>query len=175
MKNKKKMKFLSESILLEESGLPMINTIVIVSVTTLIILFLAWANMLIMEESIELDGQVVINENDLELLGFVRTNNFILVSENADVFIDIPGITNRKSLKGSIVSINTIPKYDIQNNAYYEVKIKLTESDEEIKELSNILVTGMESQVKVVTGTRTMLQYLLGTLYDTGKDAFNIK
>ena len=178
MKRSKKMNFLSESILLEESGLPKINTIIIVSVTALIVLFLVWANMLIMEESVAIDGQVILYDlgnKPIAFLGFVRTSDLVQISLGSDVYIDIPGVTSRQSLNGMVIEIDISPHYDTQNNAYYEVLIELNESDDKVDELSSILVTGMESQLKVITGSRTMLQYLLGTLYDTGRGAFNIK
>jgi hypothetical protein len=176
-KKRRKMRFLSESILLEESGLPKINSVIAVVVSVIIIMFLIWSNQLIIEESISIKGQVIVIEasDNIEFIGLVRTSDLVAINFGADTYIDIPGITKRQGLNGIVNKINTQPQFDSNNVAYYEIYVALNESDKTIGELNNTLIAGMDSELRIVTGSRTMLQFLLGTLYDTGKDAFDIK
>ena len=176
-KNTRKMNFLSESVLLEESGLPFMNTIVIVTITLVIILFIVWSSLLILEENISVDAQTIVESDSEEIyfVGYVPSKDVVFIDEGARIYITIPGVTNRQKLKGVLHEVYLTPKYDTQNNAYYEIRVELDESQSRTDDIKSTLLTGMDANLKVVTGSKTMLQYLLGTLYDTGKTAFNIK
>jgi hypothetical protein len=177
MKKKNKLKFLSESILLEESGLPMLNTIVIIMITVSILMFIIWSSYIVIEESVSVSAQLNINEETsaYEAIGIVGTRDISTISENAEVYFAIPGVTGRQDITGVLREINAEPKYDSVGNVYYNVYISLGLTDNLKKEIGTKLLKGMEGKLTIVTGTRSMLQYLLGSLYDNGRDAFNIK
>ena len=59
MKRKRKsLKFLSKSVLLDESGLPMINTMIILVVSFIILLFIIWANTLVLHDVETITGYI---------------------------------------------------------------------------------------------------------------------
>lgn len=176
MKNNKNMKFLSESILLEESGLPFINSIVIMSVALFIITFIAWSSFVYMEDTVSLGASTIASDNNkYEFIAKAGTSDVIAIEEGNRVYISIPGVTGRQSIVGTISDIDTNPNHTEQGRTYYEVTIDYVLEKHKKAELEEILIEGMEGQMKIVTGTRSMLQYLLGNLYDTGKEIFSIK
>jgi hypothetical protein len=161
---KYKFKFLSESIVLEETGLPFINTIIILSVALFLGLFIAWSSQLTMEDGINVTGNVVEMESGTakyQVNCYAETNNVLSIKEGSKVYIKIPGVTGGKSLNGYVAKIDNKPQFDSQNKVYYTVEVEF--DNESVKET---LLNGMEARVEIITGTRTLLQYLLGSLYD---------
>lgn len=174
MKKNTKLKFLSESILLEESGLPLINTIVIVSITLFLVLFLVWANYMEIEDTISVTGFSAVSGTSIEdksFIGFVQTKDVTSIDIGQKSYIDIAGITGRQSLSGSVKRIGDEPIKDTQNRTYYEIEIQLLTETIDGFDLEEVLLDEMESDIQIVTGTRSLLQYFLGNLYDVGKNA----
>ena len=125
MRNKR-YKFLTESVLFEESGLPRINIFIICVVAAIVVMFLVWANFVIMEDTIQLKGVLNQEDSSFRVLGQVTTSNVALVHEDAEVFISIPGITGRKDMHGEIVNIINEPQYDQDNRVYYLININVS-------------------------------------------------
>lgn len=171
VKKKNKLKFLSESILLEETGLPKMNVVITVCVSLFIVAFVAWANLVVLEEDMTIGGQVTVTTlGHYEMLGLVPAKDIVDLSVEDPVYVSIPGVTGREKMTGMITAINTSPQYDTSGNVFYKATIVLESNDSD-----QTLFEGMEGSISVVTGNKTLLQYLLGNLYDSGKDAFNIK
>lgn len=168
----RKYKYLSESVLLEETGLPNINVAIIVVVTFFVLLFITWSNFIIMEDTLNLTGTVVESGDAVYLYSKLTTSEVINVDRYADVYVNIPGITGRTALTGKVNEVVKTPQYDAEGKVYYLAKVELISISAEMK---SQLIEGLSARMEVVTGSRTMLEYLLGNLYETGKDTFNIK
>jgi hypothetical protein len=168
MKKKHNYRFLTESILLEESGLPKINTIVIVSVFVFLALFIVWANMLEIEETIKLEGRVIDLNDEYKVIVEIPSEDIVNVDEGFIAHITIPGITYRDSILGSIEIFNKSAK-ESDNGTVYEALIVIDKNDYKEYDLKETLLNGMSTNVKLITETKSLIQYLLGNLYDTGK------
>lgn len=94
----KNLQYLSRSVLLEESGLPKVNRNVILVVFFIILLFVFWANEMIINDTVNITGEIV---RDSSSYGYyvsakVYSNDVGTISEDMDAFISISGITDRK-------------------------------------------------------------------------------
>lgn len=165
MKNYK-LKFLSESVLLEETGLPLINTTIILSMALLISLFVLWATQMKIDDHLNLSGNVVAVETEsgaYQIDCYATSNSVLAIQVGATVYVNIPGVTGKQFLTGYVVETGALPQYDADNNVYYIVQIQL-EKDNIIEKM----LIGMEANAEIVVGSRTIMQYLFGALYDTG-------
>lgn len=173
-KKSKRMKFLSESVLLEESGLPWINTIVILTIAVLLVLFIIWANALVMDESIEVTGSVGKEMDSFVINGYVPSTEITMIDEGTLAYIDIKGITDRKSIVGVVDHIYETP-IETEDENYYLIRIGMSDTENSSIDIENELLEGLDTHISVVTDTRTLLQYMLGNIYDVGRNAFDFR
>jgi len=175
MGKKHQFKFLSQSVLLEESGLPRINALIIMTITVIVIGFIVWSSFVTIEESLSSSGQVTMSDtSEYQITGYMSANDIIKISEGAKVNVSIPGITSRNTLKGDLVSVNNEPRYTQSGDALYEFLVVFESGKYKFKSDDSPILLGMNCRLEIVTGSKTMLQYLLGNLYDTGKSTFDI-
>ena len=166
MKKNQKLKFLSESILLEESGLPFSSVAVIVSIAIFIGLFLSWSSQVMIEDSVTIQGnleEINLDQAEMSIIGYATTNTITSIEEGSIVYINIPGLTGQMSLRGKVAEVGTEPITGNQSKSYYPVTVRFSKNQSE-----ETFLTGMETSLKIITGKRTLLQYFLGSLYDTG-------
>ena len=166
MKKNQKLKFLSESILLEESGLPFSSVAVIVSIAIFIGLFLGWSSQVMIEDSVTIQGnleEINLDQAEMSIIGYATTNTITSIEEGSIVYINIPGLTGQMSLRGKVAEVGTEPITGNQSKSYYPVTVRFSKNQSE-----ETFLTGMETSLKIITGKRTLLQYFLGSLYDTG-------
>jgi hypothetical protein len=74
-------------------------------------------------------------------------------------YITIPGLTGKERIEASIRSIESQPSQVNTERLYYGILI-----DNPNREMK--LYEGMEIQIDIKIGERTLMQYLLGRLYD---------
>lgn len=169
MKIRNKYKFLSKSVLLEESGLPRLYGLIIIIITAFIIGFIIWSNQVMINDTVSANGyaiRVIGNDIKYDFIAKISSKNIIQIKTNNEVMLSIPGITDRSMIKGNIININYDPEIDSNDRVYYEISIE-TELDENAKnKLNLLLLDNMETKVEIVTGNRTLLQYILGPLWD---------
>lgn len=165
---KKDLKFLSKSVILKESGLPFINQLIIISVFIIITLFITWSNHVNINDTINLSGSISLSDNMTEFIVRVPSRNISSIELGNRAYINIPGITNKQALKAKVNVIYNSPFYDKNNNAYF--KIELLPLDDLTLGLEESIITGMDTKVEVVIGSRTLLQYFLGPLWDTSQN-----
>jgi HlyD family secretion protein/adhesin transport system membrane fusion protein len=70
----RKLGYLSESVLLEERGLPYIQSTLIIVVSLLILAFIIWANFLTIDDKVSIDGYVIPDEESYIFLGLAPTS-----------------------------------------------------------------------------------------------------
>jgi len=176
MAKKHQFKFLSQSVLLEESGLPRINTLVIITITILLIGFITWSNYVDIEEQLSANGQIILSDEGVyKVIGHLNANDIVKIDEDYRVYISVPGITSKEDLKGNLENILIKPRYTDSGEVYYEFVITFDSAKYSNDSDTNPLLVGMNCRLNIVTGSKTMLQYLLGNLYDTGRSTFDLK
>lgn len=165
---KKNLKFLSRSVLLEESGLPKINRVIIVSVFLMVVLFTLWANQMLINDTVSVSGKIVrdISEKGFHVNLSVPSKEITMISEDMEALISISGITDRKKIDARVERIIKVPQYDDYSRTFYEVRVVPMVDDETQKTLKHIVIRGMEARVEIVTGKRNLLQYYFSKIWD---------
>ncbi len=165
---KKNLKFLSRSVLLEESGLPMINRTIIISVFLMIILFVIWANQMMINDTVSVPGKIVrdVSEKGFHVNLSVPSKDIALISEDMDALINISGITDRNKIDARVERIIKVPQTDNYSNTFYEVRVVPMVEDEIQHKLKLKVIRGMDARVEIVTGKRNLLQYYFSKIWD---------
>jgi hypothetical protein len=169
MKKNNNLKFLSRSILFEEQGIPNIYKISILAVTIMIISFIIWSSQVIINEKITVNGYA---EKDLfvdigyDFIALVPSRNISEVRQNNSVFLSISGITNKNKISAYVSKIDKKPIRDSYGKTYYKVTITPAITDTEKEKLKLIILDRMETSSEIVLREKTLLQYLLGPLWD---------
>lgn len=173
-KKGEKLKFLTQSVLLEEEGLPRINSIIIIAVFTIVIAFLMWSNIMEIDEVVVVDGYAIQKESTQYLLvAHIPSKEIGIIGEGLSVTINIPGIT-KKPLEGTIKNIENTPKLNKQGATYYEAFIK-TDKQEMNNYFEQIQVPSLEANVEIILGNKTLFQNLLGPIYHAKENAFRLR
>lgn len=170
MKKKRDYRFISESVLLEERGLPFIKVLIIISVTILIFLFILWSNTYEIDEELVYRGVVDLTGEDLVFMGQVPADQVLQVSVGQEMFIMIRGYGDGEEVAGVLTHIEDNPRMSTSGSIYYEVTIVPRNQNMWTQGLP---LKGMVCQVRTVIKTKTLLNYLLGNLYDTGRELFD--
>lgn len=171
MANKKSgLKFLNQSVLLEEAGLPKANVLIILVVFLMVALFIAWSLMMNMDQVVKVSGQVKIEGGNAVLSALVPAKNIADIREGLPAYITINGLNDNKPVTGTIERIDKTPKTNQQGVLFYEASVK--PGDDGAKELEKLLLPGMDTKVEIVVGSRTLFQYLVGPVFNARNNAF---
>lgn len=164
----RKLQFLSRSVLLEESGLPKMNRVTILSVFLILVLFGFWASEMTINDSVSIDGEIVQIQSDAGYYidAKVYSGDLGSISEGMPALIHIAGITERKKIDAVVDRIVKVPQKDNYSRTYYEVRVYpvIIEGDKSVSKAK--VVRGMDASVEVITGTRNLLQYYFSRLWD---------
>ena len=174
MKKRSNLKFLSQSVVLEEAGLPKINSLIILVVFSMVISFIIWSATMKIDDVTTVKGFVIQEENGDIKFSFnarIPSNKIGVINEGLSVSINIPGINDNNPIKGSIENIKRTPITDEQGNIYYEAVVK-PKNEKEIVKLDKLLMPNMKTNVKIITGRRTVLKYFLGPIFKSTKKSF---
>lgn len=164
----KELQNLSRSVLLDEPGLPKMNRNIILSVAIIILLFTVWASNMIINDTVQIYGEVVRDnsENGFYIDAYVNASKVGSVHEGMMSYVNISGITNKKKIDAHVERIVKVPLQDRSGNTVYEVRVFADLNAEEKAFLDNKLIRGMDAQVEVVTGTRNLIQYYFSRIWD---------
>jgi hypothetical protein len=174
-RKKRNLKYLSQSVLLEESGLPRINTLIIFVVFTMVVSFITWSVMMKIDEVIAISGTVVqeqVEDSNFSIRTQIPLKEMGAVSEGLSVVMTIPGIMDNKSIMGTLYSIEKIPKTDGQGAVYCEAVIKLSDEKEKLAILNSLLMPKMEANIKIIAGNKSLFEYFLGSVFNVKEKAF---
>lgn len=167
---RKKLKFLSKSVLLEEAGLTNVNRNIIMTIFTSLLLFLILSNYIILDESIEVSGYVSFEErNDIKFIAHVPSANISKVKRGYKSLVEIPGVTNREKLISEVVRVDVQPHENSSGRVYYKVNLKNDFDEATNNDLRDVLLNGMELNAQIVVENKSLLRYLLGPLWITGE------
>ena len=172
MRKQQPYKFLSKSILLEEQGLPHIQKITILTISLMIVLFITWANFMTIEDKVSIKGYAerdYFNDCGFEFLAMVPSDEISAISYGDKINLSISGLTNKHKIPGIIEKINTKPTVDKSGRVYYQITVKPSLNQDVMKNIQPMLYDKMETRIEVIVGTRTLLQYFLGPLWDASR------
>jgi hypothetical protein len=163
---------LSQSVLLEEVGLPKLNTFIITVVFVLVISFLTWSMNMELDEVIVNEGYFVQSEDSvlLDINAHIPLSDIAAISIGDDVKVNIPTSIDNLSIRGNIVNIEKIPRLDEKNNIYYVAKINI--NNESVRQNNDFLIPGMVANLEIKIGSRSLFDYLLGSIYKVPEKAF---
>lgn len=167
MKKRKNLKFLSQSVLLEESGLPRINTLIIFVVFAMVASFITWSSIIKIDDVTTVKGAVVQEENKAQKISFnakIPSKEILVIKEGVPVSINIPGVTGN-NIMGTIEYIDKTPITDSKGDVYYKAVVKASNDSGTLIEINKIIIPGMEANVNIITGSRTLLQHFVGPIF----------
>lgn len=168
MKNNK-LKYLSKSILLEEEGLPKINIAIILTVCVTVALFLVWASIMEVKDTVKADGIYNRELNGGNQATFIVNSNEVTeVALENTVFITIPGVTKKDTIKGRIIDVQLEKR---ENGAVYIVVANLELTDRQRVLIEGLQLNEIEVSGEIITGSRSVIKYMLGPLWDIGVQA----
>lgn len=174
---KNKLGFLSRNILLEETGLPGINYLIIITIFTIVCAFIIWANFLNMDEISTIDGALLVDSKEKvpsKFAAFIEEKDFNQFKSGQNAQIKIPKISNKIIIQGVIENINKEVIIERKDKKYYEAIINV--SDEEKSKISQVLIKDSVSiTVDVITGSRTLFEYLLKPMMKSLDNSFKEK
>lgn len=174
MKKKNDLKFLSQSVLLEESNLPRINTIIILVVFAMVVSFIIWSMSMKIDEVTKVEGFITQEEKENQGFSFIAqipSKEIGAIKEGLPVFVNIPGLTDSSSIMGTIDYIEKRPMVNQQGDIYYQAIVKPNDDKEMFEDLNQLLMSGMETDVEIIIGSRTLLQYFLGSVFNAVNNA----
>lgn len=174
--NYKDLKYLSQSVMLEESGLPRLNTLIILLVTLALAAFIGWATVMPLDEMVSVQGSIsneVASSGQYQLFAHIPSNKINSVSVGNPVILTIPGVTDKNPLSGKLVKIDNLPNQDSQGRVYYLAEVALSAAPSTAENLTKVLHPGMETQMDVVVGSKTLMVYFLGQIFNVKNHAFS--
>lgn len=173
MKERKKLKLLSKSVLLDESGLPGINAALIIIVFLMVAAFVIWSMNMKINETVSIKGFVETDADtgELSFKALIPTKDLGIVNEGYPVVVNISGLTSKNPILGKIAHIE-----DMQVNAgtgeNFSATIDTSNLESVIQHINGRIVPGMETNVQVITGTRSLFQYFIGPIFQIKDKAF---
>ncbi len=211
-RNRSNLQFLSQPVILEETGIPGISVMIIVAVFLMITAFITWSVMMEMDEITRVEGRIVSSEaegvagseitegtdgtdgigrtenttgsngltgsdvsGEYELSGMVCElmvfpDDVVVIEEEQSVKIIIPGLVGQDNITGAISHIPEVPLLTAGGLPYYSVLVNIQSGNEAIDSISNLLMPGMAVEAEIITGQRTLFQYLIQPII-AGKDS----
>lgn len=169
-KKQNDLKYLSQSILLEERGIPKLNLWIILMVFLMTTAFIGWSMMLQLDEVVTVNGQVIetgISNSDYIFKALVPSEDVGIINEGVEVTIQIPGMSTTEPLVGKIETIEENFMTSDSGDVYFEASVIPDKSSEAYRELNGQLRRGMKANIQVIVGNRTLFEYFLGNLMKT--------
>lgn len=170
MKKRKNLKFLSQSVLLEESGLPRINTLIIVVVFVMVVSFITWSMVMKIDDVTTVKGFLVQEQNKGQKISFsakIPSKEILLIKQGLSVSINIPGVMDKNTIMGTIDYIDKTPMIDSRGDVYYKAVVKASNDIETLIDINKIVIPSMEINVNVITGSKTLFQHFLGPIFNS--------
>lgn len=175
---KNKFKFLSQSVLLEEQGMPKLNFWIIVIVFAMVVSFVSWSIVMELDQVITVSGSVIGDNNAEGTYAFsvqIPSEEIAVVDEGLRVTINIPGVKTSSPLMGKIERVETVGTTSTSGNVYFEGKVIPDKNSNQYATVESQLHLGMKVNYQVVVGKRSLFEYFLGPVLKTNESAFKEK
>lgn len=171
MKRSKKLRFLSQSVLLEETGLPRANGLIIITIFLGLAGFIAWGTQMPIDEVVSCNGQiseVLPGEGQYKLTALIPVNKMSGIEVGKSATIKVSGVSQIKPFKGMITMVEHAPikRGDL---SYYPIRIV---ADDGGVNGSTLVLKDMETQVGVIVGTKSFMDYFVGPILSVKSNAF---
>ena len=158
--NKRNLKYLSQSVLLDERGLPFVFSATILMIFIIVASFLVWSNYVVINSKITVEAHLDQSRDAytyrLELpmtLGSAQGQNVTIKSLNPEDLRSHMGTLNIESIQ------------ERQSGSIFEAVVV---SPGEISEF-----LGEDVEIEIITSSKTLLSQLLGPVYNMKMKAFN--
>ncbi len=174
MKKRHQYKYLSKSILLEESGLPRIHLLTILTITITILLFIIWSNFMVVNDTVSVKGYVEkhpFSDSGFQLIGMVASKDIASIKLNDPIKLSISGVTTKNKISGKITQINENPYVDRNGDAHYQIVVVPQNENQVMSTLTPVLYDKMDTRIEVIVGSRSLMQYFLGPLWDASNNS----
>lgn len=174
--NYKDLKYLSQSVLLEESGLPHFNTVIVILVTLALAAFIGWSVIMPLDEVVAVTGNVsstVGNNGTYDYYAHIPSDKVHTIAVGNQVMLSIPGVTDKSPLSGKIANVDRQPTTTAMGQVYYVASVELTVDPSVNQNLSQLLYPSMETRMDIVVGSKTLMTYFMGKIFDVKNHAFS--
>ncbi|CAK0744459.1 membrane fusion protein, adhesin transport system [Azospirillaceae bacterium] len=120
-------------------------------------------------------AEVVPVEEDLiaETRITTRDIGFIASNQAANIKVSTFDFTRFGTISAKVISISPTTFLDEQRQPYYKVRMRLSRNYVQRKDIRYLLLPGMTVQADIVTGRKTVFEYLLKPIYATTSSAFH--
>lgn len=165
-KRKEQLRFLSQSILLEESGLPGLNIALILLVTLSVVGFLVWANIFQVDETLSLTGKIIQDpvsqkNGGFEMTAMIPATDLYKVREGSRAMLAIGGITKKNPIPVTVINVD--PTSVVSDGPQGMISVKLAADDaKKLESIKPYILTETKTTVTVVTGSKTLFESLMG-------------
>lgn len=168
-KNNNKIKFLSQSVLLEEKGLPGLNALIVLIVSLMLCAFIAWSMVMEIDDTVRVSGLVVedpLLKGQFSVIALISPNEIGSIKEGLKASVRLGELISKKPIHGMVSVLDKTPKSTADNRILYEAVITLNDSKDESQRHSVAFVSGMEVAVEITVGSRTFFNYFLGPIFN---------
>lgn len=156
----KRYRLRNEADALESYGLPHMHIFLIFMVLLIVSSFLTWSNYVKLDESLLVSGMTIQENGEWKYIGYADTSKITKISMDNPVMIYYEGNSEETAVWASIEDIDRQPFID-NNRSMYQITFITGE-----QLYSENYMEGMEVNIVIKVGERTLLQYLMGYLYD---------
>ena len=174
----KDFKFLSQSILLEEQGLPKMSLWIIISVFTMLILFIGWSILMELEEIVTVSGEVAVSQEFGKQHQFrveIPSADGAVITLDQEVVITVLGSVGQKRIKGVIQTIHSEPLTNESGNTYYEAMVAEVDKSKPSVDGPINLKKGMPVRADVIIGKKSLFEYFMGPIIQVKNNALREK
>lgn len=174
----KDFKFLSQSILLEEQGLPKMSLWIIVSVFSMLILFIGWSILMNLEEIVTVSGEVAVSQEFGKQPQFrveIPSDDGGVILLDQEVVITVLGSVEQKRVHGVIQTLNSEPLTNDSGNTYYEAMVVATDKSKIAVNESINLMKGMPVRADIIIGKKSLFEYFMGPIIQVKNNALREK
>lgn len=174
----KDLKFLSQSILLEEQGLPKMSLWIIMSVFLMLTLFIGWSILMNVEEIVIVNGEVIVSQEIGKQPQFrleIPSYDGGVILTDQEVMITVLGSANKKRIQGFIQTLNSEPLTNESGNIYYEAIVVAVDESEKTVNSSINLMKGMPVRAHIITGKKSLFEYFIGPIIQVKNNALREK
>lgn len=174
----KDFKFLSQSILLEEQGLPRMSLWMIISVFSMLVLFIGWSMLMTLEELVTVSGEVAVTQEVGTQAQFrveIPSSDGGVIMRNQEAVITVLGSASQKRIQGVIQTLNPEPLTNESGNTYYEAMVAAVDKSKISVNGEVNLMKGMPVRVDVITGKKSLFEYFMGPIIQVKNHALREK
>jgi len=168
-KKNNEIKVLSESVLLEEKGLPGLNSMIVLIVSFLLCAFIVWSLVMEIEDTVRVSGLVMedpLIKGQYSVIALISPNEIGGIKEGHKASVSMMDFNKIKPMSGVINALDDAPQLSDDGSWLYTATIQLKDSSEWTQLQNSDLLLGMELAIDIVVKKRTFFEYVLGPIFN---------